>query len=115
MPLSEKDRTQLEDEHLDPRRLNLACEIHGYYGPYRRDSNFRGALIVPPKLRKHPALGCSACMKVFYVFDILSVPPSERAQRLEELEEVIAKMVEFADRGQFNFIADRHPTITYDN
>jgi len=114
LPLSEKDKAQLEDEKLDARRLNLCCALHNYFGPWYRDDSFRGAHIVPAVYREHPMIGCAACLKVYYVYDILSVPPSERAQRMEELEEVIAKMVEYADKGQFNFIADRHPTITYD-
>lgn len=114
MPLSEKDRTQLADEKLDPRRLNLQCVIHNYFGPIGRNDQFQGARIVPAHMREHPVLGCAQCVKVFYIMDILSVPPSQRAQRFEELEEVVTKMVEYADKGQFDFNAYRHPVIEHD-
>lgn len=114
MPLSPKDLAQLTDEKLDPRRLNLVCSIHSYYGPIGRNDQFQGARIVPIRMREHPALGCANCIKIFYVFDVLSVPPSERAQRFEELEEVMSKMVEQAEEGNFTFTAYRHPVISYD-
>lgn len=114
MSLSEKDRAQLADERLDPRRLNLCCPLHNYYGPIGRNDQFQGSRIVPARLREHPALGCASCIKVFYIFDVLSVPPSERAQRFEELEEVMTKMVEQAEMGKFDFTAYRHPVIEYE-
>lgn len=112
--LSEKDKAQLTDEKLDPRRLNLVCPLHNYYGPIGRNDQFQGARIVPIRMREHPALGCPNCIKIFYVFDVLSVPPSERAQRFEELEEVMSKMIEQAEKGNFTFEAFRHPVISYD-
>lgn len=115
MPLTPKDLAQLADERLDARRLNLSCPIHNYYGPIGRNDQFQGARIVPVRLREHPALGCAQCIKVFYVFDILSVPPSQRAERFEELEEVMMKMIEQAEQGNFDFVAFRHPQITYED
>lgn len=112
--LSDKDKAQLADERLDPRRLNLVCPIHNYYGPIGRNDQFQGARIVPVRFREHPALGCAACIKIFYIFDVLSVPPSERAQRFEELEEVMTKMVEHAEKGKFDFRANRHPIIEFE-
>lgn len=114
MPLSEKDHTQLLDERLDPHRLNLNCPLHNYWGPIGRHDQFQGARIVPVHMREHPALGCASCIKIFYIFDVLSVPPSERAQRFEELEEVMMKMIEHAEKGKFDFTAYRHPVIKYD-
>lgn len=115
MPLTDKDREQLSDEKLDPRRLNLQCPLHNYLGPIGRNDQFQGARIIPVHVREHPAIGCAQCIKIWFIFDILSVPPSERAQRFEELEEVMTKMVEQADKGNFDFVAFRHPRITYDN
>lgn len=115
MPLSIKDREQLADERLDPSRLNLNCPIHNYYGPIGRKDQFQGARIVPAHMREHPAIGCANCIKIFYIFDILSVPPSDRAQRFEELEEVMMKMIEQSEKGNFDFVAFRHPKIKYEN
>lgn len=114
MPLTDKDRIQLADEKLDPRRLNLNCPIHNYWGPIGRNDQFQGARIVPIRMREHPALGCANCIKIYYIFDILSVPPSQRAERFEELEEVMLKMLEQAEKGNFDFVAFRHAQITYD-
>lgn len=114
MALSEKDRAQLLDERLDPRRLNLSCPLHNYYGPIGRNDQFQGARIVPIRMREHPAIGCADCIRIYYIFDVLSVPPSERAQRFEELEEVMLKMLEKADKGDFDFVAFRHPIVSYD-
>lgn len=112
--LNEKDRAQLKNEKLDPNHLNLVCPIHSYYGPIGRNDQFQGARIVPVRVREHPALGCANCIKIFYIFDILSVPPSERAQRFEELEEVMMKMIEHAEKGKFDFRANRHPIIEFE-
>jgi hypothetical protein len=114
LPLTQKDREQLESEHLDPRRINICCALHQYYGPYARDNNFNGARVVPIRFREHPALGCAQCIKVYYIYDVLSVPPSQRAQRLEELEEVLHKLIEKEEQGTFDFTAYRHPVIEYD-
>jgi hypothetical protein len=114
LPLSEKDRAQLEDEKFDPVRAYPCCPLHGYYGPYRKNDQFRGAMVVPAVIREHPVLGCANCIKVYWLCDIASVPPSQRAERFEELEEVMHKMLEQAEKGLFDFTAFRHAQITYD-
>ena len=45
---------------------------------------------------------------------MIAVPPSERAKRLDELDEVLHKLAEQVEKGhgdQFNVF--RHPEITY--
>ena len=58
-------------------------------------------------------LGCKNCMQVYYLCDLASVPAADRVTRFEEMEEIIHKLVEAEKKG-FEFIADRHAKITYE-
>jgi hypothetical protein len=115
LPLTEADKAQLADEKFDPKRAYPCCPLHNYYGPVGKNDQFQGARIVPIHVREHPYMGCKYCIKVFYICDIASVPPSQRAERFEELEEVLTKLYEKAERGQFDFRVNRHAELKWDD
>lgn len=58
-----------------------------------------------------PALGCPKCWFVLYFHDIATTPPEKRAQRLDELTEVIHHTVECVKQGKFDLNIDRHAKI----
>jgi hypothetical protein len=47
-------------------------------------------------------------MFVLFFHDIANTPPDKRAERLDELEEVVHKVVELAAKGKWDFIPYRH-------
>ncbi|CAN5950548.1 unnamed protein product [Sphagnum jensenii] len=55
--------------------------------------------------------GCPKCWFVLYFHDIATAPPETRAQRLDELEEVVNKSCELAARGNWDYEPYRHSKI----
>lgn len=110
LQLSEADKIQLADENLDPRKLYPSCPLHRYYGPITR-ANMATARVVPSWQSPDPAIGCASCMKVYFLYDLAGVPPSKRVERLEEMEEVMHKVVEAIEKGQWDYKVFKHPEI----
>lgn len=71
----------------------LTCPKHGYVAARKRQGH---TAVIPPDSH-----GCADCWKVYYISDYILTPESTRAQRLNELEEVIQHAVEFDKTGKF--------------
>jgi hypothetical protein len=106
MPLSEKDKALLQDEHFDPRRVMVGCEAHQYYGPI---SNKIGVGAVKNLGEKH--LSCTQCWMTYWVHDLASVPPSQRAERMEEAMEVVRNLNQMVEQGKWDYRALKRPEI----
>lgn len=75
-------------------KIHLTCPAHHYVA---------GKL--PPQTK-----GCPNCWKAYYWFDYATTPPHMRYERLQELESVIHHVVEFAEKGKFDFEPETNPT-----
>lgn len=100
MPLTEKQTNDYLAEALDSQKVNLYCKQHAYFGPSKTHE-------------AKPHRGCQQCWMVFYVHDIASAPPHQRAQKLEELEEVLHKVVELVDAGKWDVTINPHATVEF--
>lgn len=83
--MNQSDQEQVIREALDTEKIQLVCKKHNYLGGK-----------MPPKTS-----GCKDCWYAFYVWDLATTPPSQRQQRLDELEEVIHHAIEYEQKGQF--------------
>src|SRR5437899_2890859 len=70
---------------LNSGKLYVTCGIHNYVGGSK-----------PPQTR-----GCSKCWMAYYVWDLATTPPHLRKERLDELEGVVLRAVEFERTGKF--------------
>ena len=75
---SPADITRAAAEAQDPRQVEISCELHGYKASHR-----------PPL-----DIDCQSCWQAWMIYDIASVPPSMRKERLEHLERAIRKAAE---------------------
>lgn len=98
MPLTEQERGDFLSEALDSKKVQIYCKLHNYFGPSKT------AEVKPNK-------GCAQCWMVFYFYDIATAPPHTRAQRLDELTEVVHKAVELAQSGKWDINIDPHANI----
>lgn len=94
------DREKLLEEVLDPNKVSIYCGTHNYFGPTK-----------PGQPEVKPGQNCPKCWTVLYLHDIATTPPAQRAQRLDELEEVIHKATELAARGMWDYEPLRHSKI----
>lgn len=101
MALTAEQQGAFLREALDPTKVDLYCGLHHYHGPVKEQ----------PEIK--PAPGCQRCWFVFYFHDIVSSAPHERARRLDELDEIIHKMVEEINVGTFDFKPFRHAQIEF--
>jgi hypothetical protein len=99
MALSEQDKVDTLKELFDTQRVNLYCGLHNYHGPVK------GAAEVMP------TMGCPSCIKVFLIHELATTPPSERRQKLDEIEEVLNHCAELDDKGEFDFVPYEHAQI----
>ena len=83
----EFEKRKLLDEVLTPHRTTLVCGKHQYVGSG-----------VPPLTK-----GCPDCWQVYFVHMIASTPPAKREEKLEELEEIVHKLVELQEKNQLDF------------
>jgi len=85
----------------------VGCEAHQYYGPIKNDTavGFRNNLG-----EKH--LGCTQCWMTYWVHDIASVPPSQRAQRMEEALEVVRNLNQMVEQGKWDYQGFKRPEIS---
>jgi len=97
--LTDKDKDLLKDEHFDPRKMMVGCAQHSYYGPSKI-------------IETHPAKNCKQCWMVYFLHDLANVPPSERAQRFEEIEEVVRNLNQMVETGKWDFKPFKHPEIS---
>lgn len=74
-------------------KVVLICGKHNYVASRRRAN---GIVIVPPEPR-----GCAECQQVYFVTDYAFTTPSQRQERLDELEEVIHHTIEYEQKGHF--------------
>jgi hypothetical protein len=96
--LTDKDKDLLKDEHFDPRKILVGCSQHFYYGP--------------SKIKEvHPAQGCKQCWMTYFLHDLSNVPPSERAQRFDEIEEVVRNLNQMVETGKWDFKPFKRPEI----
>jgi hypothetical protein len=94
---------QALEDIFDPDKAQIYCKRHQYFGPMKPGLGVRDVM---------PTSGCKDCWFVFLFTDIARTPPSERQARLDEMEAVIHKVVELADKGQWDFKPYEHPHIT---
>lgn len=90
------------EELMDPNKVTLYCGIHNYFGPSK------GGVQVKP------ALGCPRCCMVMYFYDIVNTAPERRAERLDELTEVLHKVAELSAKGKWDFTPYEHAQIEND-
>lgn len=88
--ISDRDKELLSDEQFDPRKLMLCCHQHFYFGP-------------SPNTKVSPVHGCKECWMVYFLHDLCTVPPSQRAQRMEEMVEVVRNLNQMYESGQWDF------------
>jgi hypothetical protein len=112
LALTEADKIQLADEKLDPRKLYPCCAIHRYYGPITRDVMAAQRVVRSAYQSPDPVLGCASCMKVYFLYDLAQVAPSQRVERMEEMEKVLRDVVQLIEAGKWDFKVARHPTIS---
>lgn len=91
------EQTKYLEEIMDPQKVQVYCGTHNYFGPSK-----------PGGVEVKPAEGCPKCWFVLYFHDIATAPPETRAQRLDELEEVVNKSCELAARGNWDYVPYRH-------
>jgi len=96
--MTKEQKARLE-EILDPNKVALYCGVHNYFGPTKSG------------VEAKPAQGCARCWTVLYMQDIANAPPDQRAARLDELEAVVMKMCELADKGKWDYEPFRHAKI----
>jgi hypothetical protein len=99
MALTEQQKTDMLSEIFDSAKINIKCGKHLYFGPVKGR----------PEIT--PALGCRDCWKVFYICEMASTPPGDRRQKLDEIEEVLNKMVEMIVAGTWDFVPYEHAKI----
>jgi hypothetical protein len=96
--LTDKDKALLTNEMFDPRGMMVCCATHQYYGPTKL-------------VKSHPATGCKQCWMVYFLHDLASVPPSERAQRFDEIEEVVRNLNQMVESGKWDYKPFARPDI----
>lgn len=90
--LNPSEVSRIVDE-IASDKVTLICGKHNYVAARRRAN---GVVAVPPEPR-----GCAECQQVYFVTDYALTPPGKRQERLDELEEVIHRTVEYEEKGQF--------------
>jgi hypothetical protein len=80
-------------QELESEAVLLTCEKHRYVAARRNSGR---TVVIPPESR-----GCANCWKVFFITDLALTPPSKRAERLDELEEVIHHAIDYERKGTF--------------
>lgn len=89
---------QAEDllsEVMDKEKLTLFCGKHTYI-----------ASSIPPT-----AQGCKSCWECYYWYMIASTPPHLRAERLNQIEEMVAHAVEVVEKHEFDVKLYDRPVI----
>lgn len=99
MALTDKQKSEMLAEMTDPTRVQFFCPKHFYSGPVKGKPEFR------------PALSCTDCWKIWYFHEFATTPPDERRQKLEEVEEVLHKMVEMVEKGTWDFVPYDHAQV----
>lgn len=93
--LSESEREKWAEEVLNRDKVVLYCADHSYGG----------------KLEVPPARGCKKCWTVFYSLLLANTPPTKRAEKLAMLSEMVHKVCELVEKGQWDFSPFDHPQI----
>ena len=101
MSLSPQQQRELVAEAFDPKRVTLYCAPHSYFGPIKG----RPEII--------PAEGCVDCLKIYFIHELSQCPPDKREEKLSEIEEVMHKVVELVERGQWDFKPYDHAKIEF--
>jgi hypothetical protein len=105
-----KERERLLDDVLDPNKVILYCQEHGYFGPLKPSKLF---LATPSKeIRTAPMPGCQKCWQVYFMQEIGRAAPHEREKLLEELERAVHDAAALEDAGLFDFVVNRRPEFT---
>jgi hypothetical protein len=99
MALSEQQKVDYINEIFDSNKVNLKCGRHLYFGP------------VAGKPEITPVMGCVDCWKVFFVHEMATTPANERRQKMDELEEVLHKVVEMVEKGAFDLELYPHAKV----
>jgi hypothetical protein len=99
MPLTEQQKRDILSELFDSEKINVKCGKHLYFGP------------VKGKPEIEPTPGCADCWKVFFICELASTPPDERHQKLDEIEEILHKMVEMIQNGTWDFKPYAHAKV----
>jgi hypothetical protein len=81
----------------------LRCPTHQYYGPSKVSDI-------------QPTIGCKQCWLTYYFHDVLSVPPSERQHRMEEIFEVVSNLNRMYETGKWDYTPnpDNKVELSYD-
>lgn len=95
-----KEQQDYLNEVVDPQKVALYCGTHMYFGPSKAGT-----------VGEKPHMGCPKCCFVMYFHDLATTPPDKRAQRLDELDEVLHKVVEEVEAGRWDFQALRHAEV----
>jgi hypothetical protein len=106
MAISEQDKEEMLAEIFDDQKINRVrffCAKHAYQGPVKGQ----------PEIT--PGLGCADCWKIFYLVELATTPPSERKEKLEELEEVLHKAVALFEANKWDIEMYPHAQIEIGN
>ena len=98
MALTDQQKKEMLSEIFDSQKVQVKCGKHLYFAG-SKDAK--------------PALGCSDCWRVYFINELATTPPNERAQKLDELDEVIRKMVQMVEAGQWDLNLYKHPKIEF--
>ena len=86
---SERERTDILRDVLDPSKILLTCGKHAYVAGEK-----------PPEPR-----GCRMCWQAYWVHKIATTPPHLREERLEQAFRAVYDAVKMHERGEFDFEA----------
>lgn len=92
-PITQKQKEQVINEFFDTKKVVLYCADHNYGG------------------KGMPTEGCPKCSKVFWQLLAASFPPEKRSQIIEELHEIVHKLVEEVEAGRFDINIYPHAKI----
>lgn len=82
-------------EALNSEKFKLVCSVHRWaYGS-----------------KQPPCFSCKQCMMVNFVGLLCNTPPSQREERVDQLEAMVHHMVEAAKRGDLSWQKYFHPQV----
>ena len=97
--LSDQDKIDTLEELFDSQKVNIRCGTHNYFGPIKG----RPEII--------PVERCADCWKVWFISELATTPPSERRQKLDEIEEVLHNMIQMVENGTWDLKLYPHAQI----
>jgi hypothetical protein len=100
MALTDTQKNAMVMEVFDTKRVTLTCSKHSYFGPVKNRPEFK------------PHLNCPDCWRVFFVHELSECPPDKRKEKLDEMEDVLHRVVELVEHGKWDVDIYPHAEIS---